>query len=235
MHYSEGLTRQAYLWLGVVSGRPAARVSAQVSRERAPLSPVVFLPLVRCGVWPAGRQGVGPGVTWTGPTITSRLLTFGWGVVSGRPPGCRPRCHGAGPRPHQSSSYLWLGVVSGRPAGRQGVGPGVTGPGPTITSRLLTFGWVWCLAGRPPGCRPRCHGAGPRPHQSSSPRRLQGWQSWHILPRYRSTHRSNMELDLQRLIGLLCTVVLIGWDPRKSPPSPPPLGSDMRGAINQPR
>ncbi len=64
----------SYLWLGVVSDRPAARVSAQVSRGRAPPSPVVFLPLVGCGVWPAGRQGVGPGVTWPGPAITSRLL-----------------------------------------------------------------------------------------------------------------------------------------------------------------
>jgi hypothetical protein len=32
--------------------------------------------------------------------------------------------------------------------------------------------------------------------------------------------RLNMELDLQSLLGLLCTAVLIGWDPAHLPPSP---------------
>ncbi len=32
-------------------------------------------------------------------------------------------------------------------------------------------------------------------------------------------HRLNMERDLQSLFGLLCTAVLIGWDPA-TPPSP---------------
>ncbi len=37
-------------------------------------------------------------------------------------------------------------------------------------------------------------------------------------------HRLNMESDLQSLFGLLCTAVLIGWDPG-TPPLPPHLGS----------
>ncbi len=37
-------------------------------------------------------------------------------------------------------------------------------------------------------------------------------------------HRLNMKLDLQSLFGLLCTAVLIGWDPR-NPPPPRILGS----------
>ncbi len=145
IHYSEGLTRKAYLWLAAVSGRPAARVSAQVSRGQSPPSPVVFLPLVGCGVWPAGGQGVGPGVMVPGPALTSRLLTFGWvWCPAGRPPGCRPRCHGAGPRPHQSSSYLWLGVVSGRPAAKVSaqVSRGRAPPSPVVFLPLVGCG-VW--------------------------------------------------------------------------------------------
>jgi hypothetical protein len=38
------------------------------------------------------------------------------------------------------------------------------------------------------------------------------------------THRLNVEFDLQILFGLLCTAVLIGWDPATPPPLPPPLG-----------
>ncbi len=38
------------------------------------------------------------------------------------------------------------------------------------------------------------------------------------------SHRLNMELDLKRLFGLLCTAVLIGWDPA-TPPLSTYLGS----------
>ncbi len=41
--------------------------------------------------------------------------------------------------------------------------------------------------------------------------------------RYFSPHRLNMELELQSLFGLLCTAVLIGWDPATTP-LPPHLG-----------
>ncbi len=47
-------------------------------------------------------------------------------------------------------------------------------------------------------------------------------------------HGLNMELDLQSLFGLLCTAVLIGRDPRISPP-PPAFGLIYEGAIVQPR
>jgi hypothetical protein len=33
------------------------------------------------------------------------------------------------------------------------------------------------------------------------------------------SHRLNMDLDLQSLFGLMCTAVLIGWDPA-TPPYP---------------
>ncbi len=50
-----------------------------------------------------------------------------------------------------------------------------------------------------------------------------------------SHHRLNMELDPQRLFGLLCTAVLIGWDPA-TPPFPPHLGSYTRALlVNQDR
>ncbi len=39
-----------------------------------------------------------------------------------------------------------------------------------------------------------------------------------------------MELDLQSLFGLLCTAVLIGWDPA-TPPFPPHLGSYTRALL----
>jgi hypothetical protein len=42
-----------------------------------------------------------------------------------------------------------------------------------------------------------------------------------------------MELDLQSLFGLLCTPVLIGWDPVT--PYPPAFGLIYEGAIGQPR
>ncbi len=41
-------------------------------------------------------------------------------------------------------------------------------------------------------------------------------------------HRLNMELDLQSLFGLLCTAVLIGWDPATPSPSPR-IWSHIRG------
>ncbi len=48
-------------------------------------------------------------------------------------------------------------------------------------------------------------------------------------------HGLNMELDLQSLFGLLCTAVLISWEPA-TPPLPPHLGSYIyEGAIGQPR
>ncbi len=40
----------------------------------------------------------------------------------------------------------------------------------------------------------------------------------------------NMELDLQSLFGLLCTAVLIGWDPA-TPPLLPHLGSYTRALL----
>ncbi len=44
-------------------------------------------------------------------------------------------------------------------------------------------------------------------------------------------HRWNMALDLQSLFGLLCTAVLIGWDPA-TPPLPPHLGSYTRALLD---
>ncbi len=44
------------------------------------------------------------------------------------------------------------------------------------------------------------------------------------------THRLNMELDLQSLLGLHDTAVPIGWDP-----PPPAFGLIYEGAIGQPR
>jgi hypothetical protein len=44
-------------------------------------------------------------------------------------------------------------------------------------------------------------------------------------------HGLNMELDLQSLFGLLCTAVLIGWDPATPPPFPPHLGSYQRALL----
>ncbi len=43
-------------------------------------------------------------------------------------------------------------------------------------------------------------------------------------------HRLNMELDLQSLFGLLCTAVLIDWDPA-TPPFPSHLGSYTRAPL----
>ncbi len=43
-------------------------------------------------------------------------------------------------------------------------------------------------------------------------------------------HRLNLKLDLQSSFGLLCTAVLIGWDPA-TPPLPPHLGSHMRSLL----
>ncbi len=48
------------------------------------------------------------------------------------------------------------------------------------------------------------------------------------------THRLNMELDLRSLFGLLCTAVLIGWDPATHP-FPPAFGLIYEGAIGLPR
>ncbi len=42
-----------------------------------------------------------------------------------------------------------------------------------------------------------------------------------------TSHRLNVELDLQSLFGLLCTAVPIGWYPA-TPPVPPHLGSYTR-------
>jgi hypothetical protein len=44
------------------------------------------------------------------------------------------------------------------------------------------------------------------------------------------THWLNMELYLQSLFGLLCTAVLIGWDPA-TPPLRPLLGSYTRALL----
>ncbi len=44
-------------------------------------------------------------------------------------------------------------------------------------------------------------------------------------------HRLNLELDLQSLFGLLCTAVLIGWNPPYSPPAPH-LGSYTRALLD---
>ncbi len=44
---------------------------------------------------------------------------------------------------------------------------------------------------------------------------------------YRWGHRLNIELDLKSLFGLLCTAVLIGWDPA-TPPTPR-VGPHIRG------
>ncbi len=48
--------------------------------------------------------------------------------------------------------------------------------------------------------------------------------------KYTSEHWLNMEVDLQSLFGLLCTAVLIGWDPA-IPPFPPHLGSHTRALL----
>ncbi len=47
----------------------------------------------------------------------------------------------------------------------------------------------------------------------------------------RMNHRSNMELDLQSLFGLLCTAVLIDWDPATPPPLSTHLGSYKRALL----
>ncbi len=45
-------------------------------------------------------------------------------------------------------------------------------------------------------------------------------------------HRLNMDLDLQSLFGLLCTAVLIGLDPPRTPRPPPRiLGSYTRALL----
>ncbi len=44
------------------------------------------------------------------------------------------------------------------------------------------------------------------------------------------SHRLNMELDLQSLFGLLCTAILIGWEPA-TPLLPPHLGSYYTRAL----
>ncbi len=44
-------------------------------------------------------------------------------------------------------------------------------------------------------------------------------------------YRLNMELDLQSLFRLLCTALLIGWDPATPPPLPPHLGSYTRALL----
>ncbi len=49
---------------------------------------------------------------------------------------------------------------------------------------------------------------------------------------YRTIHSLNMELDLQSLFGLLCTAILIGWDPAV-PPLLPAFGLIYEGAIGQ--
>ncbi len=46
----------------------------------------------------------------------------------------------------------------------------------------------------------------------------------------RGKHRLNTELDFQSLFGLLCTAVLIGWDPATHP-LPPHLGSYTRALL----
>ncbi len=52
-----------------------------------------------------------------------------------------------------------------------------------------------------------------------------------IGPTNGSRHRFNMELDLQSLFGLLCTAVLIGWDPAIPPPLDPHWGSYTRALV----
>ncbi len=48
-----------------------------------------------------------------------------------------------------------------------------------------------------------------------------------------AVHRLNM-VNIQSLFELLCTAVLIGWDPA-TPPPPPSFGLIYEGAIGQPR
>jgi hypothetical protein len=49
-----------------------------------------------------------------------------------------------------------------------------------------------------------------------------------------TTHRLDMELYLQSLFGLLCTAVLIGWDPATTPPpSSPRIWAHIRGRYRQ--
>ncbi len=45
------------------------------------------------------------------------------------------------------------------------------------------------------------------------------------------TYRLNIEIDLQSLHGLLCTALLIGWDPATPPFPPPQLGSYTRALL----
>jgi hypothetical protein len=52
---------------------------------------------------------------------------------------------------------------------------------------------------------------------------------------YYNYQRLNMESDLQSLFGLLCTSVLIGWDPSRTSPTPPAFGLLYEGSIGQPR
>jgi hypothetical protein len=48
-------------------------------------------------------------------------------------------------------------------------------------------------------------------------------------------HRLHVELDLQSLLGLLYTAVLIGLRPNNSPRIPPAFGLIYEGAIGQQR
>ncbi len=54
---------------------------------------------------------------------------------------------------------------------------------------------------------------------------------WYPIGTVTIRHRLNMELDLQRIFGLLCTAVLIGWDPATFPPPPPRIWAHIRGVL----
>ncbi len=87
--------------------------------------------------------------------------------------------------------FSWSGTWTGRVRPRMGCRPGSG-----------TAGRRGGRGGRPPAGTPGP--AGPHPGRTFA-------ASLHI--------RVNMELGLQSLFGLLCTAVLIGWDPA-TPPSP---------------
>jgi hypothetical protein len=50
-----------------------------------------------------------------------------------------------------------------------------------------------------------------------------------------NSHWINMEIDLQRFFGLLCTAVLIAWLRPRISPRPPAFGLIYEGAIGQQR
>ncbi len=70
--------------------------------------------------------------------------------------------------------------------------------------------WIWSKRCRPIRIRIRNAGADNTRFAWSAS------DAYHLRQKRRKQHRLNMELDLESLFGILCTAVLIGWDPAGS-------------------